>query len=105
MKSNEYRVVSGPIKGRKNPSPNAVPVSIAPYKQIIVIVDNATDYEVAICQWFLKADKETVAASGLPDPKQIDIGGFSYHPTGNKNPLCAHCQAGIPVTHDVPRVT
>ena len=27
-----------------------------------------------------------------------------YYPTARRNPACAHCEAGIPTTHDVKRV-
>ena len=103
VKTGEFRRIPGKIKDRQNPGPNSPTLEDAPHKEEFTIVD-AADEQVAICQWFLKADKNTVAASGFADPKQLDLGGISYHPTGRRNPACAHCEAGIPTTHDVKRV-
>jgi len=42
----------------------------------------------------------TPAASGLPDPKEINWNGFNYHQQSKKNPECAHCKAGISTYSD-----
>jgi hypothetical protein len=96
LETMEMKIGASLIRERKNPSKNAPSLADAPYVQEFIIVDAVTNVEVARCQRFLEADKQTPAASKKSDPKQINWKGFDYHQLGNKNPECAHCKAGIP---------
>jgi hypothetical protein len=79
----------GPIKERKNPTVS----SPAPYNQEFVLFDPVSNKEIARCHQLLEADMTTLAGSGFPDPKQININGFDYHQQGKKE--CDHCRRGI----------
>ncbi len=96
LQTNQMTKLPGFIRERTNPSRNAPSLADAPYVEEFFIIDPATNEEVARCQQFLKADKRTVAASGKPDPKEINWGGYNYHQLGKKYPECEHCKAGIP---------
>jgi len=65
------------------------------FNQEFVIRDPRTKLEIARCHRFLKADKSTVAASGLPDPKEICFEGKNYHLLGRRAKQCPWCEAGI----------
>jgi len=83
-------ILWGPLKERLYPS---VRVLDAKYNQELTFIDAVSEDQVARCHWFLAADKITICASGLADPKHITWRGFDYHGNGKKE--CAHCQAGL----------
>jgi hypothetical protein len=95
VSSGEMKIARRVLNERKKPSANGPSLEDAPYNEEFIIADASTNNEVVRCQWFLKGDKTTPAASGLPDPKEINWGGYNYHQTGKRNPQCAHCAAGI----------
>jgi hypothetical protein len=97
----ELKIVARRINLRRNPSAKSPSLADAPYNEEFIIGNPATGDEVVRCQRFLKADQVTPAASGLPDPKEINWKGKNYHQLGNKNPKCAHCLAGISTYSDV----
>jgi len=95
----EMAIVGNRINKRKNPSANSPSLMEAPFNEEFIIADANTKQEVARCQRFLAPDGVTPAASGLPDPKEINWKGRNYHQLGKSNPECAHCLAGID-THE-----
>jgi hypothetical protein len=84
----------GSVKARRNPTVS----SPAPYNQEFVLFDPASNEEIARCHQLLEADMTTLAGSGFPDPKQININGFDYHQMGKKP--CEHCQQGLPTDYE-----
>ena len=101
LESGELRIVRNKVSERKNPPPNALPTSVAPFSEDFIAADAATNDEVVRCHRFLQADGVTPIAGRLPDPKEINWKGVNYHQTGRDNKECAHCAAGISTYSDV----
>jgi hypothetical protein len=92
LHSGELRALCHEIKTRKTPAPNAPSIEDSPFTQEFVIFDPSNNQEIARCQQFLKADPKVLGGSGLPDPKQVCIGGLDYHQKGHR--ACEHCTEG-----------
>ncbi len=99
LETGELTIVVSDINERRNPSPSGPSLADAPYNREFIAAD-WNGNEVLRCHQFLKADRKTPAASGLPDPKEINWKGYNYHQTGNQHPDCEHCKAGISTFSD-----
>jgi len=96
LQQGELKARYGEIKLRRNPTVS----SSAPYNQEFVLFDPVSNEEIARCHQLLEADKTTLAGSGFPDPKQVNINGIDYHQLSKGNPQCKHCEEGVPTDYE-----
>src|SRR4051812_31278554 len=61
LQTKQMKVGASKIRQRSNPSQNAPSLAEAPYVEEFIIVDSATNEEVARCQQFLRSDGVTPA--------------------------------------------
>jgi hypothetical protein len=70
------------------------------HNQEFVLFDPISNEEGARCHQLLDADKITLAGSGFPDPKQININGIDYHQLSKGKTQCKHCREGVPTDYE-----